>query len=245
MPCQECGAGDVPLGEDPGYRGDNLVLFCRVLNYYGLCFLLFYLCWPASAWLRRPMWRSHGVRCGGKVFFFYSIAPPEGKRDSTPTWQVEDEGGLAATEAGEPHVSGLAIVAFECRVVWHLVGLQKEREWGRDGCRERQRPSVRPIFVITSVFYHPKPKPSHLPWPRCEVTCARTCSTCMTGLSTMALADSACLSSLGRRCLFLVPLCAVGYPCRSFGSAPALPFWWQAGSAGGVGGGSGVFLFEH
>ena len=46
----------------------------------------------------------------------FLLAPPERKRDSTPTWQVEDEGGRAATEDGESDVSGLAPVAFERRL---------------------------------------------------------------------------------------------------------------------------------
>ena len=38
--CQECGVSDVPLDEDPGYRGGNLVLLCRVLNCNPGCLVL-------------------------------------------------------------------------------------------------------------------------------------------------------------------------------------------------------------
>ena len=123
VPCQECGAGNVPLGEDPGYCGDNLVLLCRVLN-HSLCFLLF-------TFVGQPPPDS-GAQCGeamGYVVearcFSSTVDPLSGKIfDPTPTWQVDQEG---SPEDGESDVSGWA----SC--VWKF-GLF---DFGRPACTVR------------------------------------------------------------------------------------------------------------
>ncbi len=69
----------MPLGEDPGYRGNNLVLLCRVLNYivFVFCFLPYLLASlrltqaPNVAKPWATMWRQ-GV--------FVLVAPPPRKK---------------------------------------------------------------------------------------------------------------------------------------------------------------------
>ena len=90
----------VPLGEDPGYHGDNLVLLCRVLNH----FLLFTFVGQPPPDSGAQCGEARGYHVEARCLFSTVKPPPERKRDPTPTRQEEDEG--SEVEALESDVSG-------------------------------------------------------------------------------------------------------------------------------------------